>query len=280
MSVIKRQKFYWRAFVTFYMLLSTLVIAISGAVLYIAPPGRIANWSYWALGALDKASWQAVHTIFAFLFVVTAAIHLYFNWRVVVSYIRNRLGEGIRRKWELAASSALVAGILVPTLAGLPPFGTVMSVGEDLKNSWATPASEPPVPHAEAWTLAKFSETMKIPVEEATANLSKGGMAVTGTDETLLDLAKRHDVTPQQVFTVAMGSAKAPKLPLAEGGGYGQKTVQQICDQLELPVATGLERLHAGGVEAAGDGNIREVAQKAGKSPIDVVRLLEGPGVQ
>ncbi len=262
------------------MLLSTLVIGISGSVLYIAPPGRIANWSYWALGALDKASWQAVHTIFAFLFVVTAAIHLSFNWRVVVSYIKNRLGEGIRRKWELALSSALVLGILVPTLAGLPPFSTVMSVGEDLKNSWATPAGEPPVPHAEAWTVAKFSETMKIPIEEATANLSKGGMAVAGTDVTLLDLAKQHNVTPQQVYTVAMGSAEAPKMPMVEGGGYGQKTVQQICDQLELPVQTGIERLRGGGVDAAGDSNIRDLAGKAGKSPIDVVRLLEGPSVQ
>jgi hypothetical protein len=29
------------------------------------PPGRIANWSCWAFGALDKANWQAVHPIFA-----------------------------------------------------------------------------------------------------------------------------------------------------------------------------------------------------------------------
>jgi hypothetical protein len=280
MSVARNQAFYWRAFVSFYMILSTLVVAISGSILYIAPPGRIANWSYWAFGALDKASWQAVHTIFAFLFVVTAAIHVYFNWRVIVAYIKTKMSEGIRRKWELAASSALVVGILSLTLAGVPPFSTVMSVGDGLKNSWATAASEPPVPHAETWTVAKFSETMKIPIEEATANLSRKGMAVSGPEVTLLALAKQHNVTPQQVYTVALGSAKAPKMPLAEGGGYGQKTVSQLCEQLELPVSTGLDRLRAGGVEAAADSNIRDLASKIGKSPIDLVKLLEGPTVQ
>jgi hypothetical protein len=280
MSVIKKQAFHWRSFVSFYMLFSTLAIAISGSVLYIAPPGRIANWSYWALGGLEKANWQAVHTIFAFLFVVTAVFHVYFNWRVIVSYVKTKLDEGMRRKRELSLSSALVVGVLALTLTGMPPFGTVMSVGDDLKNSWATSANEPPVPHAEAWTLAKFSETMKIPIEEVTANLSKAGMAAPGPDVTLLDLAKQHDITPQQVYTAALGSAKAAKMPLAEGGGYGRKTVRQISDQLGIPVETGLERLRTGGVDAAADNNIRELALKKGRSPIEIVKLLEGPSLQ
>jgi hypothetical protein len=280
MSVMKKQAFHWRSVVTFYMLFATLVIAISGSILYVAPPGRIANWSYWALGGLDKASWQAVHTIFAFLFVVTAVFHVYFNWRVIVSYVTTKLGEGIRRKRELALSSALVVSILALTLAGMPPFGTVMIVGENLKNSWATSANEPPVPHAETWTVAKFSETMKIPIEVVTANLGKVGIAVPGKDLTLLALAKEHNITPQQVYTAAMGSTQVAKMPLAEGGGYGQKTIQQICDQLGISVETGLERLRTGGVEAATDSKIRELAVQNGRSPIEMVRLLEGPSVQ
>lgn len=280
MSVTKKQGFYWRAFVSFYMTLSMLVVAVSGSVLYIAPPGRIANWSYWALAALDKASWQAVHTIFAFLFVLASAIHVYLNWRVILAYLKTKLGEGVRRKWELAASSALAVGIMALTLSGVPPFGTVMTVGEQFKNSWATAATEPPVPHAETWTIAKFSETMKVPIEQAMANLDKGGMPATSADVTLLQLSTEHNVTPQQVYTIALGGAKAPKMPLAEGGGYGQKTIQQICEQMELPVETGLERLRAAGLQATADANIRELAQGAGKSPIDVVRILEGPSVK
>jgi hypothetical protein len=278
MPVVKTSSFYWRAFVTFYMVLSTLVIAISGIVLYIAPPGRIANWSYWSLGLLKKENWQAVHTIFAFLFVVMASLHVYFNWRVVAGYVRSRLGEGMRRKWELAASGAAVAALFALTVAGAPPFSSVMNAGETLKNSWATPANEPPVPHAEAWTLAKFAETTKIPVERAKENLAKVGIAAPGEQATLLQVAREHRMTPQQVYTAAKGSAPAPRVPLAEGGGFGRKTVQQACEQIGIPVETGLERLRAAGVEASASSNVREVAEKHGKAPFEIARLLEGPG--
>jgi hypothetical protein len=125
-----------------------------------------------------------------------AALHVYFNWRVIVGYLRTRLGEGMRRKRELALSSALAVGVLSATIAGVPPFRTVMTVGETLKNSWATTANEPPVPHAETWTLAKFAETTRVPIEEATANLAKAGIVVSGADATLQEVANQHGMTP------------------------------------------------------------------------------------
>ncbi len=73
----KKDAFYWRALVTFYIVLSFLVIAASGVVLFISPPGRVANWFQWSFGGLTKANWQAVHTVFTFLFVTAAAVHIY-----------------------------------------------------------------------------------------------------------------------------------------------------------------------------------------------------------
>jgi hypothetical protein len=277
MAVEKKQGFYWRAFVSFFMTFAAAMVAISGVVLYIAPPGRIANWSYWALGGLEKAQWQALHTIFAFLFVLMTIAHLYFNWRVIIGYLRTKIGQGIHRKWELATSSALVILIVVPTLTGTPPFSTVMTAGDRFKNSWATAATEPPAPHAETWTVEKFSDTMKVPVEQAAANLVKAGWTMTDASVTLLDLAKQRNVTPQAVYMAAMGEAKAPKRPLAEGGGYGQKTIGQLCEQAGLPVSVGMERLRTAGVDKASpDSNVRELALETGKTPIEIVRILEG----
>jgi hypothetical protein len=271
-----RKTFYWRAFVSFYMVLSILIVAASGAVLYIAPPGRIANWSYWALGALDKSRWQAVHTIFAFLFAVTAIVHVYFNWRVILGYLRRHVGEGMRRKWELALSGVAVASIFGLTVARVAPFSTVMTAGENLKNSWATPANEPPVPHAEAWTVAKFAETTKIPVEQATSNLQKAGIEVASQDTTLLDLARRHNMTPQEVYVAARGTATPAHVPLAEGGGFGRKTVQQLCEQVGVPAESGVQRLRAAGIDATTSSNIRELATRYGKAPFEVARIIEG----
>ena len=99
------RKFHWKVFVSFYVVFSFLALAVSGIVLYVAPPGRIANWSIWTLGALSKAQWQAVHTIVALLFIVAAGFHLYFNWKVLMAYLRSKLAEGLRMKWELAGAT-------------------------------------------------------------------------------------------------------------------------------------------------------------------------------
>jgi hypothetical protein len=273
----RTDRFYWRAFVTFSIVFSFLVIAASGLVLYIAPPGRVANWSQWRFGLLQKADWQAVHTVFALLFLVAAAVHLYFNWRVIVAYVRTRLGQGIRRKWELAGACGLGFAVLALTLAGVPPFATVVSLGESAKASWSNPATEPPVPHAEAWTLAKFAETTKVPVERAMQNLETAGMAAKSPDMTIDAVAATYGVTPKDVYVKALGQAKAARAPLAEGGGYGMKTVQQVAEQLELPLETALQRLRGAGLAGAmADSNIRALANENGRKPFEIVQVIEG----
>ena len=37
------KKFHWKVFVSFYVVFSFVALALSGIVLYVAPPGRIAN---------------------------------------------------------------------------------------------------------------------------------------------------------------------------------------------------------------------------------------------
>jgi len=85
-----RTKFSWRAFTSLYIILSFIIIIISGIILYIAPPGRIAKWAYISILGLEKAQWQALHTIFTFLFIIANCFHLYFNWNSFLSYLKIR----------------------------------------------------------------------------------------------------------------------------------------------------------------------------------------------
>jgi len=277
----KRGGFYWRAFVTFYIVLSFTVLAVSGIILYISPPGRIANWSKWSIALLDKSRWQAIHTILAFLFVVAAGFHVYFNWRVIVGYVKTRLSEGIRRKWELAGATGLIVGIVALTIGGVAPFQTVMDVGEELKNSWATPASEPPVPHAEEWTLLKMAENTKQPVEQVVANLQKAGYAVGDPDKTTLKaIATAAGAVPQEVFQKAKGTAAVSGGVMAEGGGWGRKTVKQVAEQAQVPLADAVARLKDKGISATADMNIRELAQAVALTPIDLAKIIQGPAAE
>jgi hypothetical protein len=277
MTPARRQVFYWRAFVTFYVILSFIVIAASGLVLFISPPGRVANWSQWTFGWLQKADWQAVHTVFTLLFLGAIALHVYFNWRVILNYVRRKVGEGLHRGKELGLAAAVGATVLVLTIVGVPPFSAVMTLGERVKNSWSDPATEPPVPHAELWTVATFAETNKLPVDRAMDNLRDAGLAAPGTDVTLQALATTYRVTPRQVYLKALGQARAAAVPVAEGGGFGRKTVGQLCEEAGVPVDTALERLRQAGFTAAtAESNMRQVATQNGRRPIEVAQIIQG----
>jgi hypothetical protein len=277
METGRKQAFYWRAFVTFYVVFSFLAIAASGLVLYVAPPGRVANWSQWRFAALLKADWQAVHTVFSLVFVAAAAAHVYFNWRVIGNYLRRKVGEGLNRGRELGLASAAGAAVLAFTLAGVPPFSTVVSVGEAAKNSWSDPATEPPVPHAELWTVAKFAEANHLTAEQAMENLRAAGMSAPAADVTIQVLASTYKTTPRQVYLKAMGQAKPAAVSIAEGGGYGRRNVGQLCDEANVPVETALERLRQAGFTGATAGsNLRQLAADNGRRPIEVAQAIQG----
>lgn len=277
MEPTRRQPFYWRAFVTFYIVFSFVAVGLSGLVLFISPPGRVANWSQWRFAALLKADWQAVHTVFSLLFLAAGAFHIYFNWRVILNYVRRKVGEGLNRGRELAVATAAGAVILVLTVAGVPPFSTVMALGETAKNSWSDPSTEPPVPHAEEWTIAKFAETTRISVDQVMDNLRQANMTAPAPEVTLQALATTYQTTPRAVYLKALGPEKAASVPAAEGGGFGRKTIAQLCAETGIPLDTALDRLHqAGFPDAVAESNMRQLATANGRRPIEVAQVIRG----
>jgi hypothetical protein len=272
--------FHWRVFVSFYVVLSFLTLAVSGFVLYVAPPGRVANWSIWTLGALSKAQWQAVHTLFSFMFIVAAGFHLYFNWKVLMAYLRSKLVDGLRMKWELAGATSAAILLLTFSIADLPPFSTVMAFGEGVKNSWSTSATEPPLPHAELLSVEKLADTVKIPADKIMENLARNGIPVESRDVTIGQLAERHNLSPQQVYQKIQSDDAKPKVSVLQSGGWGRMTVEQLCERAGITIDTGLERLRAQGLEATGSTGLRELGTRLGKSPIDAAKIIVGPDAE
>ncbi|MCG6925765.1 MAG: DUF4405 domain-containing protein [Acidobacteria bacterium] len=274
MSQNSTARFQWRAFVTLFVTLSFLLIAASGLVLYVAPPGRVAHWSLWTLGGLDKEGWQSIHTVFAFLFVLAGVFHVYFNWRILWSYLRSKLVAGIRMKRELGLAAGLVVAIGVLTVADLPPFATVMDLGTRAKEGWSVEGAEPPVPHAEIMTLERLAAVTQIPVDRALGNLEKAGLDDATPRSTIAALASAHGRTPEQVWAALRGQEK-PK-ELAAGGGYGRKTVEEVCAQLEISPEEGLARLRRHGIEATAASSMKSLADRHGRNPHDLLQILAG----
>jgi hypothetical protein len=90
---MNKATFSFRTFTTFILAWTFLALVVSGTVLYVSPPARIANWTRWSVVAWTKQQWQAVRTLSAIVFLTGGLFHLLkFNWKAFVAYLRGAAG--------------------------------------------------------------------------------------------------------------------------------------------------------------------------------------------
>ena len=130
-----KKSFSWRVFISFGLFIAVLMMLVSGVILYISPPGRVANWTDWRMIGLTKRGWQNQHVIFGFAFLILSLFHLFFiNWKAFLSYLKSKTNEGLKSPGELL--TIIVLGI--PTQKPVPA-----------KTSTQTISNKNPVTHGE-----------------------------------------------------------------------------------------------------------------------------------
>ncbi len=276
--------FKWRAFVSVTTGLSFVAMSITGIVLFVTPPGRIAHWTGWRMLALTKDQWSGLHIWFSLIFMIAAMVHLYLNWRSLVSYFRSRIHKAFafRTEWGLALLLCAFVGWGTLTHAGL--FSSLLTWNEAIKRSWETPAGRAPIPHAELMTLSELGQkTEGLEVESMILNLQAAGIEVQSPDVVLGDLAKKAGMTPMQLYGVATGQSSIPRSGGGRGahrqgqqGGYGigRLTLRQYCDQQGQDLEKTVQKLREKGFQAEPDMTVRDIAATGGVHPSAMRNLL------
>ena len=196
---------------------------VSGLVLFIAPPGRVANWSGWTIAALSKHQWGALHIAASFTCLLIAGLHVFFNWRALLNHLRTRPAAPVRRRadWPLAV---LVTGLVCwGSVAEWPPFTWLMSLNEQAKNSWEAKEA--------------VSDPLSLLVEELQAE------STTGT----VSAVERR------------GEGRSGGGGGGGGGGWGRRTLADVAAERQLTVEQAVARLQAAGVTAQAGQTIREI---------------------
>ena len=196
--------FDWKSFVSFGLFVSFLVISVSGVVLYIAPPGRVARWVDWELWRMSLGEWQALHTNFSYLFILLALVHLCFmNWKVFWSYVKKKAAAGLHRKWEIGAGLLLFVVVFAGTLYKVPPLQTIMDIGGDFSSSWLAEEDKAPVPHTEALTIGEVAEKLvKEPPQVVIDKLERAGFENISPDKTLKQMGEESGKSPLEIFRI------------------------------------------------------------------------------
>ena len=282
MNQAKRMTFSGRGLVSVATTLGFAALLITGVVLYVTPPGRVANWTGWRLLGLTKDQWGALHMCFGAGFLVATGFHIYLNWRPLLNYFKSRLTRrfALRGDWVLAL--VLFGVVWVGTLAEVPPFSSLVALNETIKNSWEEEETRAPIPHAELLTLAELATEVGTDPDAMIARLRAKGIAVESPAIVMGDLAQAHGLTPRELHAIAVGPAAGERGPGGGagrgGGGMGRKTLARYCADEGRDLGVVLEQLRDVGIEAGAEMTLREIAEDNGMRPFDLAEILKaGP---
>ncbi len=277
-----------RSLTAFLVTWSFLILTISGVVLYIVPQGRIAYWVHWGLWGLEKEDWGHVHMMFGGLFIVTGILHLYFNWKPFKKYLAERISGQYRVSRELAVSLLLSILILAGSIWEVPPVSWVFDLNKTVKDAWVTgPDLEPPFGHAEEISLAGIARRMNLDLPKAEQALLDAGFKVADRGDSLDRIARDNDTTPMAIYgvirrfplkqeaTAALKPLTAEELEAKFAGtGLGRKGVNEVAAAAGIAPAQARARLLQAGVQYGADETLRDIAERQGVSPIDLLKIM------
>ncbi len=202
----RERRFNWRGFASLATGFAFLIMIVSGVVLYVAPRGRVANWTDWTVMGLGKEEWSDLHMAAGILLVAAVALHLFFNWRVLVHYVCSRPARPRARLRELLAACVLTVLVVAGTIGELPPFSGIEKVNTAIKDYWerdpdhmarapSTWVQEANLPSFAAWAGVSFADMMTA-FEEA-------GYPVEDPLMSISEFARHHRVSPKELFALA-----------------------------------------------------------------------------
>lgn len=287
MSEETRKRFNWRAFFSVLTALSFIGMAFTGVILFVVPPGRIANWTGWTLLGLTKHQWIGLHDWFSIIFVVASVFHVYLNWKLFVSYFKSKVSKAFALRIEWALALVICGVVFLGTLGDITPFSSLLVWNENIKHSWDSPQQRAPIPHAELLTLTELAEQVgDVDLETMLANLKARGIEVESPDIVLGQLAGAYNMTPARLYDIALGQVGRGRgyggpergERHGQGGpgrGIGQMTLKEYCNQMGLDVNMTVQKLQDAGFKASPNMTIRGIADTAGVHPSQIRTLLE-----
>jgi len=127
-----KKPFSQRMLTSFSLLLSFLLLLISGVILYIFPGGNGAGFIP-EFSGLTKPAWLNQHIIFSIIFSLLSLYHLFFiNRKPFISYLKKKTSDGRQRTAELLTALILTAFVAIGTYAHLQPYSGMLNTGKKI----------------------------------------------------------------------------------------------------------------------------------------------------
>jgi len=256
------------------MMLTMIVMTYTGIILFITPPGRIAHWSQWKILGMTKEQFASVHSTFMVLFIIATILHVYYNWKPLTSYMKNKAKEMVVFTKEMVIAVALTLFFLTGALYEFTPFSDFLNFGGDVKDSWEKEYGTPPYSHAELSSLAEFLRKLDYDPLQSEKILHQNKIEYT-LQQSLEDIAKENGTSPQKVYNLLrkkLGKREGSQKKLL--GGLGKKSISSVAESMEMTTEELIVKLRGLGIEAQADDKFKVIVEAHDQSPSDVVKAL------
>jgi hypothetical protein len=260
-----------------------LLMLLTSIILYIVPQGRVAYWADWRLWGLTKTDWGNIHINLGLLFLIALFLHIYYNWKPLISYLKNKAKKIKVFTPEFNIALIIVIVFTAGTYLLVPPFSWVMSLNEHFKDTGAEKYGEPPYGHAELSSLKTFTKKMNLDLAKSMELLDKAGYTAENSDITLDTIARRYNIAPQLIYQTIQPAtiiaAQKPgdnkHLPESVQPGTGNLTLADFCTQFNLNMKLVVRELKKQGIEASEELTLKKIATQNKTSPTDVYERIK-----
>jgi len=183
-------------------LLSFIAISITGVALYIVPHGRVAYWSDWHFLGLTKTQWEEIHTNISVMFLLAIFLHIYLNRKPIVNYLKNKADATVIFTKEFNVALVLLLVFCAGTYFQVPPFKWINDVGGMFEDHAVSKYGEPPYEKAERSALTELTQQTGMSLALGLERLEKAGIKFENASQSLEDIAKNNDTTPNNLYLI------------------------------------------------------------------------------
>ena len=265
------EKFTIKKAVSLTLAFAFLVMSYTGIMLFLTPKGKIAYWTDWHLLGLTKTQYTDLHITSMFLFLAAGIWHIYFNWKPLMSYVKNHARRITLLKKELLLALMLNALFVVGALTHLPPIQFIIDANEAVKDYWERTEGAPPFGHAEEATLGALARQNGLDATAALSKLRAEGLRAKSAELTLEAIARQNGMTAKEVYAILAPKASA-NAPVT---GLGRRSLAELAQAGHLDLDKSLAYLRQKGMEATPQTRIRDAADALNTTPYALFESLK-----
>lgn len=182
------------------LFLSGIVLVINSLVICLGPPNYVAHFSGWLTTGLTKCQWNAMHIMSGLLFIIAMCFHVYFNWRPMLSYMKDKKQRMLFSTRPFIVAFILTAYVCAGAVFELPPMGQVIKLIRAVKVSHVKKFGAPPYGGAEDASIRIIAKYMGWEPGKCLDALRGKGLVVQSLDQSIRSVGEGNNLSTGAVL--------------------------------------------------------------------------------